>query len=92
MVENRSMKNWPGSPRVDVHDDVIRIIVPEPDSHFRLRACPECNGDNVAYVQYTLGNLEPWRVRCFDCGHTVDRRAAGRHEAQGHWNRERSAG
>lgn len=92
MVENRSMKIWPGSPRVDVHDNVIRIIVPEPDSHFRLRACPECRGENVAYVQYKQGNQEPWRIRCFDCGHTVDRRAAGRHEAQGHWNREGSAG
>ena len=58
----------------------------------RANVCPECGGDNVAYVQYKQGNQEPWRVRCFDCGHTVDRRAAGRHEAQGHWNREGSAG
>ena len=67
--------------------DAIAVIKPEPDSHFLL-PCPECKSDNVAYVGYMLGIQEPWRVQCFDCGHTVDRQAAFRHEAQGHWNRQ----
>ena len=71
-----------------VNDDVIQIVKPEPDSHFLLLNCPECHGDNVAYVQYKQGVQEPWRVRCFDCGHTVDKQAIFRHEAQGHWNRD----
>lgn len=75
-----------------VNDDVIQIVKPEPDSHFLLLNCPECHGDNVAYVQYKQDVQEPWRVRCFDCGHTVDKQAIFRHEAQGHWNREARAG
>lgn len=31
---------------------------------------------------------EPWRVQCFDCGHTVDKQAIFRHNAQRHWNEE----
>lgn len=47
--------------------NVVSIKKPEPDSHFRLRNCPVCNGDNVAYVEYKKGTQEPWRVDCFDC-------------------------
>lgn len=69
-------------------DSAIQIEVPEPDSQFRLRPCGRCGGDNVAYVRYKLGMQEPWRVRCFDCGHTVDKQAVFRHEAQIAWNKE----
>lgn len=69
-------------------DNAIQIKVPELDSHFRLLPCGGCGSDNVAYVQYKQGSQEPWRVQCFDCGHTVDKRAIFRHEAQLAWNRE----
>lgn len=42
----------------DKMDDVIGIQKPDPDSHWRLRACPKCAGDNVAYVQYN-GRVAP---------------------------------
>ena len=69
-------------------DDAISIRKPEPDSQFRLRPCMKCKGDNAAYVEYKRGSQELWRVQCFDCGHTVDRQAVLRHEAQEHWNKE----
>ncbi len=68
-------------------DDEIQIMVPDPDSQFRLRRC-KCGSDNVAYCQYLHGVQEPWRVRCFDCGFTVDRKKVFRHEAQVAWNGE----
>lgn len=68
-------------------DDEILIVKPEPDSQFRLRPC-RCGSDNVAFAQYKMGRQEPWRVRCFDCGFTVDREKVFRHEAQVEWNRE----
>ena len=68
-------------------DGAIKVEAPEPDSHFRLVNCSCCGGDNVAYVQYSAGRMrEPWKVRCFDCGHTVDMEAACKHDAQAHWN------
>ena len=70
-------------------ETAIRIETAEADSHFRLMACPECGSDNVAYVQYSAGeDQEPWKVRCFDCGFTVDCQAASKHEAQVGWNRK----
>ena len=66
-------------------DDEILIVKPEPDSQFRLRQC-KCGSDNVAYAQYRKDRQEPWRVRCFDCGFTVDKAKAFRHEAQTAWN------
>lgn len=71
-----------------VCDDVIQIAAAEPDSHFRLRRCPVCDGDNVAYEAYRLGTKEPWRVRCFGCGHCVDRQSDTKHGAQVEWNKE----
>ena len=68
-------------------DDVIQVLVPDPESQFRLRRC-KCGSDNVAYCQYLLGRQELWRVRCFDCGFTVDRHRLFRHEAQVAWNEE----
>ena len=70
-----------------VQDDVIHIIKPEFDSQFRLVPCPECKSDEVAYEAYKRGNEEPWRVRCFSCGHVVDKQAVCRHDAQQFWNK-----
>ena len=69
-------------------ETAIWIEPAAPDSHFRLLPCPECGGDNVAYVQYMLGRQEPWKVRCFDCKYTVDRQAVCKHDAQEHWNKD----
>ena len=49
-------------------DDICQIITPEDDSQFRLRACPVCESDNVAYVQQSGSGK--WHGKCFDCGHT----------------------
>ena len=68
--------------------DALQIIKPEPDSHFLLRPCRRCAGDNVAYVKYqhpTRGEL--WRVVCFDCYETEDPGdAVSRHQVQTLWN------
>lgn len=69
-----------------VMDDVIQIIKPAPDSHFLLLPCPECMGDNVAYVQ-KANEEESWHGRCFDCGFTGEG-AAARHDAQLLWNKK----
>lgn len=69
-------------------EHAIRVDAAAPDSHFRLLPCPGCRSDNVAYVQYMLGRQEPWKVRCFDCGYTVDKQKIFRHEAQVAWNTE----
>lgn len=66
-------------------DDVVDIKVPEPDSHFRLKAC-QCGSDNVAYA---LGTDGKWRGRCFDCGNTGEGSQVP-HEAQQKWNEEGS--
>lgn len=63
-------------------DDVVEIIRPDQESHFRLLKC-KCGSDNVAYV---LGVDGLWRVHCFDCGHTGAGDAV-RHGAQVKWNR-----
>ena len=65
----------------------IKVERADPDSHFRLLPCPECGGDNVAYVQYMTGIQEPWKVSCFDCGYTVDQQKIFKHEAQAAWNK-----
>lgn len=67
-------------------DDVIEIKVPTPDSHWRLRSCRECHGDNVAYEHYNGKGGAAWRVKCYDCGHTVDKGNHARHDAQLNWN------
>lgn len=69
-------------------ETAIAIEMADPESHFRLFPCPKCGGTwNVAYVQYMQGRQEPWKVRCFDCGYTVDRQAIFKHEAQVAWNK-----
>lgn len=68
-------------------ESAIKIESAAPDSHFLLVPCPRCHSDNVAYVQYMLGRQEPWKVRCFDCGYTVDKQKILKHEAQVAWNK-----
>ena len=68
-------------------ETAISVEAAAPDSHFRLVPCPACHSDNVAYVQYMLGIQEPWKVRCFDCGYTVDQQKIFKHEAQVAWNK-----
>lgn len=66
-----------------VLDNSVEIIVPDPDSQYRLLPC-ECGSDNVAYM---LGVDGLWRGHCFECG----RNGAGagvRHEAQIKWNKK----
>ena len=67
-------------------DDVIEIMKPEPDSHFRLLPCKKCQSDNVAYEHYNGRGGAAWRVKCFDCGHTVDKGNRVQHDAQQIWN------
>lgn len=66
-------------------DDVTQIIKPEPDSQFRLRPCPRCLGDNVAYAQKKGSGGELWHGMCFDCGYTGEGDEI-RHNAQLLWN------
>ena len=67
------------------------VIPADPDSHFRLRNCPNCGGDNVAYVEYLRAVKALRWVQCFTCGHQVDAGAESRHGAQVAWNREARA-
>ena len=69
-------------------DDVIEIKKAEPDSQWRLRPCKKCRSENVAYVQYNGRGGAAWRVKCFDCGHTVDKGNKVRHDAQVIWNKD----
>lgn len=71
-------------------DDVIQIITQAPDSQFRLLPCPECHGDNVAYVQ-KADDGELWHGKCFDCDY-IGEGAAVRHDAQLKWNKESKEG
>ena len=66
-------------------DDVIQIVIPAPDSHWRLKPC-RCRSDNVAYEQYNGRGGAAWRCKCFDCGYTVDKGNKVRHDAQVVWN------
>ena len=66
-------------------DDVIEIKVPAPDSQYLLLACPNCHGDNVAYVQ-TANDGGLWHGKCFDCDFE-GRGAEVRHDAQLLWNK-----
>lgn len=72
-----------------VTDDVISIQKPVPDSQYRLRPC-KCGSDNVAYVHYNGKGGAAWRVKCFDCGYTVDKGNKVKHDAQLAWNRGES--
>ena len=69
-------------------DDVIDIKKPYPDSQYRLVPCKKCGSDNAAYVHYNGRGGAKWRVKCFDCGRTVDKGNTVRHDAQRAWNKE----
>ena len=69
-------------------DGVIEIKQADPDSQYRLVQCSKCEGDNVAYEHYNGRGGAKWRVRCFNCGHTVDKGCKVRHDAQIKWNGE----
>ena len=68
-------------------DDVSEIKKADPDSQYRLLPC-KCKSDNVAYVYYDSCGGFAWRVKCFDCGYTVDNGNVVRHDAQLSWNNE----
>lgn len=64
---------------------VQQIIKPDPDGHFRLRAC-ECDRSNVAYIQ----TIKPGRgvefvAGCITCGRYT-RTWPVQHHAQIEWN------
>lgn len=63
-------------------DDVIEIKKADQDSQYWLRPCKKCKSDNVAYVHYNGRGGAAWRVKCFDCGYTVDKGNKVRHDAQ----------
>lgn len=63
---------------------VVGMVIPEPDSQFRLRPC-SCGSENVGYLQIHAGSIKPWAVRCFTCGKTSDMFLV-RHDAQIYWN------
>ena len=66
---------------------VTDVIVPDPDSHYRLVECRHCGSDKVEYQQYEENTALRWRVQCPSCGHTVDKGCVARHDAQLAWNR-----
>ena len=66
-------------------NDVIKIVKPDADSHFRLIPC-NCGCDDAAYVKYKADDDELWRVQCFACGDCVDTKTKIRHTVQVVWN------
>ena len=71
-------------------DDVIEIKKADPYSQWRLLPC-KCKSDNVAYEHYNGRGGAKWRVKCFDCGFTVDKGNTVRHDAQVAWNKKVAA-
>ena len=69
-------------------DDVIEIKKADPDSQYRLRPCKKCRSENVAYEHYNGRGGAAWRVKCFDCGYTVDKGNKVRHDARVNWNKD----
>lgn len=64
---------------------VQQIIKPDPDGHYRLRAC-DCGQSNVAYIQtIKLGRPVEWVAGCISCGRTT-RTWTAQHSAQIEWN------
>lgn len=74
------------------YEDVVQIVKPDPDSHYRLRDCL-CGSSQVVYAEYihTNGTLL-WRVVCTDCGAAVDLQTRSRHDVQVEWNRRNNHG
>ena len=63
--------------------NATRLIVPAPDSRYRLVPC-ECGNDQPVYV---IGEDGLFRVRCLECNKETGGFAA-QHEAQVCWNKE----
>lgn len=60
----------------------IKIIQPDPDSHYRLVPCL-CGCSKVTYAKYPL----MWRVYCPACGEAVDGEPGqSQHDVQVIWN------
>lgn len=53
----------------------------DPDIRFRLLPC-KCKSDSVAYEHYNGSGGTARRVRCYDCGFTMDKDNKVRHDAQ----------
>lgn len=60
----------------------VQMVVPSPDSHFRLKECL-CGNDQPAYFRRGDGK---WQVQCMNCGRMTDRGEQTRHGAQLRWN------
>lgn len=73
-------------------DDVVEIIHPDLDSHFRLRACESCGGAAVYEKYLHPAGGERWRVACTACDAVVDLQGSVRHEVQVEWNRRNNRG
>lgn len=72
-------------------DDVIEVLPADPDSQFRLKACPTCEGDNVCYVHHDGNGDEYWQCECGDC-HQIGMPGVSRHAAQEMWNGQTRGG
>lgn len=73
-------------------EDVVEIIHPDQDSHFRLRACDSCGGAAVYEKYRHPAGGERWRVTCTACDAVVDLQGSVRHEVQVEWNRRNNRG
>lgn len=69
-------------------ETVIKALFPDPDGQFRLMPCKVCGCREVAYILHRDDGEDAWRVQCPDCGHSVGKHTAIRHEAQLVWNQE----
>lgn len=63
--------------------NATRLVVPAPDSQYRLVPC-ECGNDQPVYV---VGCDGLFRVQCLECNKETDGFAV-QHEAQVYWNKE----
>ena len=73
---------WINMRRISVQvDDVVQMLLPEPDSQWRLRRCG-CSNDRPVYIQRNTGL---WIVRCMECGCETGEHPI-RHDAQLEWN------
>ena len=62
--------------------NAIRLVVPAPDSQYRLVPC-DCGNDQPVYV---MGCDGAWRAAYLDCGYETEEFPC-KHYAQEAWNR-----
>jgi hypothetical protein len=68
--------------------NAIKIIQPDPDSHYRLVPCL-CGCSKTTYAKYPL----MWRVYCPACGEAVDGEPGqSQHDVQVIWNTKKRGG